>query len=466
MSSRPLDHGSPLSRSYRPAARPSAGTGRLVAGFVVGLLAGLAVVSLPAVGGATDLLAVRHWSAPDHTRIVVDISEPTAYLHRALDDPPRIAVDIAGGRFLFPLDPIPIDDGLIRRLRFNVLSKSGKGQVVLDLEQSTPYDVFALEPYQSKPNRVVIDVKRRSAIPRPPPVKRPRVEQEIGPEGFGDFLVMIDPGHGGEDSGRRNPDGTREKVLALQFARDLKKTLDSRPGFRADLTRDGDYFVSLRRRREIAERHGAHLFVSLHFNAAPSRSARGTEVFFVSLKGATLRAVRELVQAENSADLVGGLPPADRETQDDLTKMLVDLRQSDSVERSQQLALALTDRVGEVRGVRTRPVKQAGFAVLKSLFIPAVLVEIAFLSNPQDLRFVKSKRNRERYVDAMADGIVNYCETVEIPRLGWRVHTVRQGDSLSKIAHVYAMSLDSLREANEITGDKIRVGQKLRVRPR
>jgi N-acetylmuramoyl-L-alanine amidase len=280
---------------------------------------------------------------------------------------------------------------------------------------------------------------------------------------------MIDPGHGGEDYGRRNPDGLREKDLALQFAKALQQEIEGRPGYRAELTRKGDFFVSLADRRKIAEDAGAHLFVSLHLNAAPSRKARGTEVFFVSLQGATDRALKELEEIENSADLAGGILPIETETSPDVAKMLVDLRQNDSVERSQRLATLLTDNVERVRGMETRRVKQAGFAVLKSLFIPAVLVEIGFLTNPDDLRFVRSRSHREQYVEALADGIVSYCEEIEIPRVGWKMHTVSPGETISGIASHYSMDESALRRANGIPDGKDGrdfTGKKLRVRAR
>lgn len=433
------------------------------------ILLGLAIGATlaPASARASDLLAVRHWSAPDHTRIVIDLSEGAPYLHRTLEDPPRIAVDIDGGQFRFLTTDVAIEDGIVKRLRFNVLAQAGKAQVVLDLERETRYDVFALERFEDKPDRIVIDVKRAvGAVPLPTPPREPRPEQVIGPETFGDFLIMIDPGHGGEDTGRRNPDGVKEKNLALEFSEALAAEINSRRGYRAELTRKGDYFVSLAQRREIAEKRGAHLFISIHFNAAPSSSARGTEVFFVSLTGADSRATRELEEAENSADLIGGVPPSDRETEGQLARMLVNLRQNDSVERSQRLATAVTDHVDRVRGIETRRVKQAGFAVLKSLFIPAILVEVGFLTNRDDVRFVRSEANRTRYIAALADGIAQYVEDVEVPRLGWKIHTVNTGETLSQIATAYAMEVQDLRGANGLPGDNIYPGQKLRVRPR
>jgi N-acetylmuramoyl-L-alanine amidase len=429
-----------------------------------------ALFAAPGPAGAVDLLAVRHWSAPDHTRIVVDLSAPAAYFHFALENPPRIAVEVEGGRFRLPSNEVAVGDGLVQRVRFNVLAQSGKAQIVVDLESMTRYDVFALERIEEKPNRIVIDVKRPpSATPPETPPRRPAAPREgriVGPHEFGDFLIMIDPGHGGEDTGRRNPDGTTEKRLALDLSKALAAEINSRAGYRAELTRKGDYFVSLGKRRAIAEEKGAHLFVSVHFNAAPSSSARGTEVFFVSLSGADSRATRELEEAENSADLVGGVPPSDAETQSSLARMLVDLRQNDSVERSQRLATEITDHVDGVRGVHTRKVKQAGFAVLKSLFIPAVLVEAGFLTNRDDLRFFLSSTNRTRYAEEMADAIQRYCEEVEVPRLGWRIHTVDSGETLSAIATAYAMDIEDLRGVNDLVSDRIVVGQKLRVRPR
>jgi len=415
-----------------------------------------------------EIASVRHWTAPDHTRIVADLSGFASYRHRFMDDPPRIVLEIDDGVFQFQPDEMTVANEIVRRIRFNTLAKSSSAQIVIDLEGSLRYDTFYLDRTGSKPARIVVDVKHPPHTSAPVQEKS-RVERRIGPESIGDFLVMIDPGHGGEDHGRKNPDGLREKDLALLFAKALQQEIEERPGYRAELTRKGDFFVSLADRRKIAEDAGAHLFVSLHLNAAPSRKARGTEVFFVSLEGATDRTLKELEQIENSADLAGGLTPMETETSPDVAKMLVDLRQNDSVERSQRLATVLTDNVEQVRGMETRRVKQAGFAVLKSLFIPAVLVEIGFLTNPDDVRFVRSRALREKYVEALADGVVAYCEDIEIPRIGWKMHTVSPGETISGIASHYSMDETALRAANGIPEGKDGgdfTGKKLRVRAR
>lgn len=439
-----------------------------------------AIVSAVPSAASVEVVGARHWIAPDHTRIVVDLSGESTWRHHVRENPTRIVVEIDDARFAKQLDPVDVAGGVIERVRFNTLSKSHRAQIVVDLSEILPYDVFFLRKVDSKPDRLVIDIRHPGRGVTPSPTASadsarntaplaPRTSRRIGPESFGDFLVMVDAGHGGEDPGRRNPGGVREKDLALEFAKALKDEIDRRPGFRAELTRDGDYFVSLERRRRLSEEKGAHLYVSVHFNAAPSKAARGTEIFFVSLEGATDRALKELEDVENSADLVGGLPPSDATTSNDLAKMIVDLRQNDSVERSQRLATLLTDKVEHVKGIETRRVKQAGFAVLKSLFIPAVLVEVGFLTNDHDVRFVRSKSNRANYVRALADGVVAYCEEIEIPRIGWRMHTVAKGETLTSIASKYGMETAALRQANGIgvgAETTIREARRLRVKPR
>lgn len=434
------------------------------------LFCALCALLLPAAPAfAVEIISVRHWTAPDHTRIVADVSGLATYRHRFLDNPPRIVLEIEDGVFGFEPEEMTVENEIVRRIRFNNLPKSSFAQIVIDLEQSLRYDTFFLEADDSKPARIVVDVTHPPrAMQTANGAPSSRSERHLGPATIGDFLVMIDPGHGGEDHGRRNPDGLREKDLALQFAKALQKEIQGRPGFRAQLTRKGDSFVSLAERRKISEDAGAHLFVSLHLNAAPSRKARGTEVFFVSLEGATDRALKELEQIENSADLAGGVR-SEIEASPEVTKMIVDLRQNDSVDRSQRLATLITDHIEDVRGIETRRVKQAGFAVLKSLFIPAVLVEIGFLTNSDDVRFVRSSSQREQYIKALADGVVAYCEEVEIPRIGWKMHTVERGETLAEIASHYAMDETTLRAANGIPDGKdnpIAAGKRLRVRAR
>ena len=206
-------------------------------------------------------------------------------------------------------------------------------------------------------------------------------------------VVVVDAGHGGEDTGARGLRGVLEKQANLAVARALAEELGSTPGIRAVLTRDDDTFIPLRERYRIAEQAKADLFISLHANSTPRRgSGSGTEVFFLSLRGATDQATKDLADMENAADLVGGVPA---QAEDDLVSILYDVKRSSALQQSQLLAETLLDHVTRDRRLEERGVKQAGFVVLKSVEFPSVLVETAFINNP-----VEAPPARERGVPA------------------------------------------------------------------
>lgn len=358
----------------------------------------LAVGALSTAAAAGPRIeAIRFWTAPDHTRVVADLTSGPDHRTRVLTGPDRIAVDIRGGRVGSVPKRITVGDGLVERVRLNQL-RSG-AQVVLDLTSASRYKVFMLEPFAGKPFRIVIDVLRDRAGGGVPSQEQP--EDRSAP---GTRIVVIDAGHGGEDPGTLGNGVLREKDVVLDIARELKAILDSRPGFETFLTRDGDYFVSLAKRRELAREHGGHLFVSIHANSAPTKRVSGSEVFFVSPRGATDQAAKELAHRENAADLVGGVPPG---AGDDVLSILVDLRMSKTVRQSAELASSISAALR--RSGRCRcAVKQAGFLVLKSLAVPSVLVEVGFLSSADDVSRLRKPRYRQQYAGWLAEGIEAY----------------------------------------------------------
>jgi N-acetylmuramoyl-L-alanine amidase len=196
----------------------------------------------------------------------------------------------------------------------------------------------------------------------------------------------------------------REKDVCLQIAKRLAEQVNAVPGFKAFLTRDGDYFVSLRRRVQIARSHKADLFVSIHANDARSKSASGTEVFFLSLSGATDEAARQLAEKENAADMVAGVAP----DSDDLTFIIFDMVQKESILRSSYLAEAVHDNLVRHKRLTSRGVKQAGFAVLKNAGIPSVLVEVGFLSNANEAKLLSSSSFQRDAADLLKDAVLDY----------------------------------------------------------
>jgi N-acetylmuramoyl-L-alanine amidase len=368
---------------------------------VVGLLSSLLLFA--SLAYARDVLRIRYWTAPDHTRVVIDLSSRAQFRYRTLTDPDRIAVDVPGTSFASAVQaPIKVEDGLIRRIRINKL-RSGTAQVVLDLYESCEFKVFPLGKMKEYPERIVIDVKRSIS-------QRDLDEQARRIDGLKEAktrIVVIDPGHGGNDPGAVGWRKTKEKDVCLKIAKKVADQVNSVPGFKAFLTRDADYFVPLGRRVQIARRHKADLFVSIHANDARNRSAAGTEVFFLSLSGATDEAARELAEKENAADMVAGVAP----DSDDLTHIIFDMVQKESILRSSYLAESVHDNLLRHNRLTSRGVKQAGFAVLKNAGIPSVLVEVGFLSNSKEAKLLGTSSFQNDASVLLKDAIIDYFHT-------------------------------------------------------
>jgi N-acetylmuramoyl-L-alanine amidase len=282
-----------------------------------------------------------------------------------------------------------------------------------------------------------------------------------------DIVVAIDAGHGGEDPGAIGKSRTREKDVVLAIAKELKKSIDARPGMRGVLIRTGDYYIPLRDRFEKARRHRADLFVSVHADAFTKRSVAGSSVFVLSRKGASSEFARRLAASENSSDLVGGVTLGDKD--DMLASVLLDLSQSATMEASQAVAdsvLASLERVGKTH---KNHVEHANFMVLKSPDVPSILVETAFISNPSEEKRLRDPAWQRRIADTIADGVQDHFYLSPPP--GTWIAANRQpvryrvvsGDTLGEIANRYRVSLYSLRRVNGLNGDTIRVGSELLI---
>ena len=372
------------------------------------IMAGFASVS----DGAT-LTGIRHSTQTERTRIVLDLSAHDVYSHRTLQQPPRVVVELPGSTLGNGLKPRQVNNGFLQRIRINEL-RSGKIQVVLDLTKLLDYSIFTL----SNPDRIVIDLKHVGSPVKatPPPATartkdskpKPRTPTRVTPPARDTWVVAIDAGHGGEDHGARHYK-TSEKTITLELAKELKKALEKLPGIKPILVRKGDYYIPLRRRWTLAEKQGAHLFVSLHCNASKNKSIVGTELYFLSLKGATDTASKELEERENSVDEMMGIHVPETE----LNEIIFDMMQTDVLVKSQLLAEASLNSLFELGTVYTRGVKQAGFAVLKSPRMPSIMVEAAFISNRKENKLLRDEGWREDFGRRLADGIETYIQSVD-----------------------------------------------------
>jgi len=360
--------------------------------------------SAPTPAGAVQLTGMRTWASPSGTRVVLEFSE----------DVTPVAPDSGSGPQLVVAVPVPgisaapgvattlaVGDSAVTRVE-SIFDTRGV-RFWVRLAQGARFKVFTLPAADDQRFRVVIDVSRPGAQAAE---ERRLASIAAAKKKSRARLVVIDAGHGGEDVGARGPGGVYEKHVTLAIARRLADTLNSIPGVRAVLTRDSDFFIPLHERYKIAEKAKADLFVSIHCNSSRRRGrGSGTEVYFLSLKGATDQADQDLADMENAADLVGGVAP---QAEDDVVSVLYEVRRSSMLERSQLLAETLLDHMAADRRVEARGIKQAGFAVLKSVEFPSVLVETAFINNPREVRLLKDPLFQIRMANQLATGIRAY----------------------------------------------------------
>ena len=424
-----------------------------------------------AYGAAIDVKGIRTWSAPDHTRIVLDIDRPVEYALFVLRDPDRVVIDLRGARLLKRVPGARPGDRLLARIRAAQRKRAERRardgvkndlRVVLDMKQRVRPKSFLLKPNSKYGHRLVIDVY---------PVGGEADRTVVRKQGAGgaakgsrEVVVAVDAGHGGEDPGAMTRSGIREKDVVLAISRALKRRIDRTPGMRASLIRNGDYYVGLRRRTEIARRQGADLLVSVHADSFRDPRVSGSSVYVLSRRGASSEAARWLAQQENASDFVGGVSIDDKD--DLLASVLVDLQQTATLNASAEVGGQVLGSLGRVGRRHKRRIEQAGFLVLKSPDIPSILIETGFLTNPSDAKRLSNSKHQDKVARAILDGILRYFDRNPPPGTTFasaRRHTIARGETLSEIAVRYRVSVERLRAANRIDGSIIRVGDVLRI---
>ena len=352
------------------------------------------------------LSGARSYSGPENTRIVFELSRATAFVAPDSGDSQQLTLAIPGeavARSAGVPTVLQVRDGVVDSVE--VETRVDGASLRLWFRDSTRFHVLSLAAQDDQPFRLVVDVERRGAAQA---VARRLEGIAQGKRRDRVRVVAVDAGHGGEDTGAKGPRSVRvlEKNVTLGVARALVEELNRIPGVRGELTRDGDYFIPLRERYHLAEKMKADLFVSIHANSSRRRgSGRGTEVYFLSLRGAGDQADADLADLENAADMVGGVPA---QTEDDLVNILYDVKRASALEQSQLLAETLLDHVAADRRLESRGIKQAGFVVLKSVEFPSVLVETAFINNPVEAGLLRSQDFQQKIAHQLAEGVRRY----------------------------------------------------------
>ena len=368
---------------------------------------------------APTLLAVRVWPAEDYTRVTLEHDQPIEFRHLMLKDPDRVVLDLEGVEFNSVLQSLPSkileNDPQIRLIRAGRF-KPGVVRLVIELKGEVKPQLFSLKPVGDYGHRLVLDLypseppdpllalleKHGSGDPFVPIERKPQAAPDIARL----VTVVIDPGHGGEDPGAVGRGGSLEKDVTLAIARRLKAKIDAAPNMRALLTRDGDYFIPLQQRVAKARRVRADLFISVHADAFVKPTARGSSVFVLSENGASSSAARWLANRENAADLIGGVNIGVKDPH--LARTLLDLSQTATLNDSLKLGKAVLGEIGGINDLHKGHVEQAGFAVLKAPDIPSILVETAFISNPEEEKRLTDNAYQDKMADALLTGMKRY----------------------------------------------------------
>nr|WP_246212164.1 N-acetylmuramoyl-L-alanine amidase [Usitatibacter palustris] len=410
---------------------------------------------------AETLIATRIWPAEEYTRVTLEAANPVKHQFFFVKDPERLVVDLEGIDLSDELRNLPSkvreDDPYIKTMRV-ARNRPNVVRIVFDLKTEVKPSVFPLAPAGEYKHRLVLDIypeKPRDPLlallaPKPDPIKEianspvtvvpvappsqpapaapaapqpvpapaqpapdlpvvkldPKLDPKKPAKTDRLVIVAIDAGHGGEDSGARGRGGTHEKDVTLAIAKRLKARIDQEPGMRAVLVRDGDYYVPLAQRVSKARRVNADLFVSVHADAWVKPDVKGSSVFVLSERGATSAAARYLAQKENESDLIGGVNLGVKDPV--LARTLLDLSQTAQINDSLKLGKAVLGELGDVNALHKPAVEQAGFAVLKAPDIPSILVETAFISNPEEEKRLKDAGYQDRMAIAVLGGIKRY----------------------------------------------------------
>ncbi len=410
---------------------------------------------------AAEVHDVRLWRAPDHTRIVFDLTGPAQHKLIMLSNPSRIVLDIQDTQLRAELSGLKLTDTPVQLIRSGVRDGDDL-RIVLEMGVQVDPRSFALKANEQAGDRLVLDLYDQQ-------VRVADVKKSVKQSAKRDIIIAIDAGHGGEDPGALGPGRVREKDVVLSIAKELSALFKADTGFQSTMIRSGDYYISLRGRRDLARKRQADLFVSIHADAFKRKQANGASVYALSTRGATSTAASYLAKRENAADLVGGVTLSDKD--DLLAGVLADLSMTSTLDTSLKLGDRVLRNVDDVARLHKKNVEQAGFAVLKSPDIPSILVETGFISNPQESKKLATRSYQKRMAQAIHRGIRDWflAHPPSGTLLAWQKkqggqqYVIARGDTLSDIAQRFSISLADLKSYNSITSSKIMVGQKLTI---
>jgi N-acetylmuramoyl-L-alanine amidase len=425
--------------------------------------------------GYLEILNVRHWTAPDHTRIVLDVDGEPAY--ETQENENLLILNFKDSSFhkSIPAQSIINKPG-IQKILFHHIDRD-KVKIEFFLDKHQKVDVFKLKKFQDKPNRIVVDIALEQG---PKAAKKTEKIHDLKQK----KVIIIDAGHGGEDPGAVGKKKTFEKNIVLSICRELQNTINKMQGYRAVLTRDGDYYVSFKKRLQKAKDSGASLFISVHADAARNRSARGTSVYCLSTGAASNEAAKLLARNENLSDILGGVP--DNEGNNESSGIIMNMFQTNTINSSKIYAGILIRHLNTVNNLKYKSVQEAPFRVLKLPDIPAVLIETAFVSNPQEEILLKKNSFQKALATAISSSTKEYLSDIPAASQGEDAfagsdetgkankkqkdeittiyYQIKRGDTLFSVAKHFNTKVATLLELNHLKlKDPLFTGRKILV---
>ncbi len=433
-------------------------------GLLIAAMIGGVVNPVQANSVAIDNVRIR--PAPDRTRIVFDLGAPVEHRIFALTSPDRLVIDIDGATLEQDFSAAQLKGTPIRSIRAGIRGGSDL-RVVLDLRGQVKPRSFVLKPIMQYGDRLVVDLytTEQQSVPTVP-------KSDLVAGQRRDVVIAVDAGHGGDDPGAIGPGQLYEKDVVLAIATKLSAMFDKEPGFKAELTRKGDYYLAHRKRTDIARQAEADVFISIHADAFMTPDASGASVYVISQRGATSETARWLAEKENRADLIGGVGLDDKD--DVLAGVLLDLTSTHSLSASLDMGQQVLNAIKPLNHLHKKQVEQAAFLVLKSPDIPSLLIETGFISNPAEAKKLRTRAHQERMAKAIYTGVKSYVG--RNPPLGsylaWKnqvkpadlaTYKIVRGDTLSAIAFKHSVSAERLKTYNGLRNDRIKIGQLLKI---
>lgn len=425
------------------------------------LLATASLIVNNAVANSNSIDGIRVWPAPENTRVVFDLKNKPEYKYFTLTKPNRLVIDFKNTKNSTALSSLAKTDPRIKLFRTSKSKTQTDTRLVLELKKSFELTVFPLAPAGQYGDRLVVDLHDKN--------EKRQALKTIESNGKRDIIVAIVAGHGGEDPGSIGPKGSYEKRITLAIAKKLAKLINQRSGFKAVMIRTGDYYVNHDRKPKIARKNKADLLISIHADAYTSPQPSGASVLVQSTRRANSEFTRWIANRQDESELLGGAGETIKKTQDkNLAFTLADMKKEHTMASSYEFALHVIQEIKQVTKLHKRKPEGLSLAVLKSSDIPSVLIETGFISNPTEEKRLNSSKHQQKLANAIYKAVDSYFnehtpKDTLLAATAMKKHKVRSGDSLSVLAQRYKTSVATIKSANKLKSNVLRIGQTLKI---